>query len=361
MWEDDWPVRASRSAAILCSGTLDLPEGLWPRKPFQLIKGGRKTEAACALGTVPVFASVCALFLPKFLSCLDAESCPLPPRSILASGAGDDSANWLPRHPLKYCYLAGTALSRPRPKPVAAPPTHLTRRNPNLAQPAALRQPHPQPSPGIGTRTGPGTPQTSHNPAAEPAPFVEARRGEASSNSEQGGPTLHCFASSLPRPQHRTPFALPSSAPSSSKPTSASLHSCTALHCTALHCVLCIRDGRVPSSTVLVAGRRHQPRSRREIPCLRKRRASTTVLPLSATRLLFLLPAAARLTCASHTRIAYRYRLHAPRRIAFAMATSTTPPTVDAPDEPQSEGSKLRTFLGILKKYVDPRVAAPSV
>ncbi|KAL3951896.1 hypothetical protein ACCO45_013613 [Purpureocillium lilacinum] len=34
------------------------------------------------------------------------------------------------------------------------------------------------------------------------------------------------------------------------------------------------------------------------------------------------------------------------------MATSTTPPTVDAPDEPQSEGSKLRTFLGILKKFI---------
>lgn len=30
--------------------------------------------------------------------------------------------------------------------------------------------------------------------------------------------------------------------------------------------------------------------------------------------------------------------------------SSSTPPTVTTPDEPQNEGSKLRTFLGILKK-----------
>ncbi|KAM4056617.1 oxysterol-binding protein [Hirsutella rhossiliensis] len=35
------------------------------------------------------------------------------------------------------------------------------------------------------------------------------------------------------------------------------------------------------------------------------------------------------------------------------MASSTpAPPTADAPDEPQSDGSKLRTFLGILKKFI---------
>lgn len=34
------------------------------------------------------------------------------------------------------------------------------------------------------------------------------------------------------------------------------------------------------------------------------------------------------------------------------MSSSTPPPTVDAPDEPQSDGSKLRTFLGILKKFI---------
>ncbi|PHH86885.1 hypothetical protein CDD83_9622 [Cordyceps sp. RAO-2017] len=33
-------------------------------------------------------------------------------------------------------------------------------------------------------------------------------------------------------------------------------------------------------------------------------------------------------------------------------SSSATPPTADAPDEPQSEGSKLRTFLGILKKFI---------
>lgn len=32
--------------------------------------------------------------------------------------------------------------------------------------------------------------------------------------------------------------------------------------------------------------------------------------------------------------------------------SSPAPPTVDTPDEPQSDGSKLRTFLGILKKFV---------
>lgn len=33
------------------------------------------------------------------------------------------------------------------------------------------------------------------------------------------------------------------------------------------------------------------------------------------------------------------------------MASSTpAPPNADAPDEPQSDGSKLKTFLGILKK-----------
>lgn len=40
---------------------------------------------------------------------------------------------------------------------------------------------------------------------------------------------------------------------------------------------------------------------------------------------------------------------------AIAMSSSTAPPTTaplaaDAPDEPQNEGSKLRTFLGILRK-----------
>ncbi|KAG6038906.1 hypothetical protein E4U41_003553 [Claviceps citrina] len=35
------------------------------------------------------------------------------------------------------------------------------------------------------------------------------------------------------------------------------------------------------------------------------------------------------------------------------MSSSAAPPAaVDAPDEPQSEGSKLRTFLGILKKFI---------
>ncbi|POR33377.1 Oxysterol-binding protein-like protein 1 [Tolypocladium paradoxum] len=34
------------------------------------------------------------------------------------------------------------------------------------------------------------------------------------------------------------------------------------------------------------------------------------------------------------------------------MSSSPAPPTADAPDEPQSEGSKLRTFLGILKKFI---------
>ncbi|KAM0475831.1 hypothetical protein ACHAPE_000160 [Trichoderma viride] len=32
--------------------------------------------------------------------------------------------------------------------------------------------------------------------------------------------------------------------------------------------------------------------------------------------------------------------------------SSSTPPTVTTPDEPQNEGSKLRTFLGILKKFI---------
>ncbi|KAG5936431.1 hypothetical protein E4U53_000240 [Claviceps sorghi] len=34
------------------------------------------------------------------------------------------------------------------------------------------------------------------------------------------------------------------------------------------------------------------------------------------------------------------------------MSSSTVPPVVDAPDETQSEGSKLRTFIGILKKFI---------
>ncbi|KAF4964668.1 hypothetical protein FSARC_7429 [Fusarium sarcochroum] len=34
------------------------------------------------------------------------------------------------------------------------------------------------------------------------------------------------------------------------------------------------------------------------------------------------------------------------------MSSSTAPPTADAPDEPQTDGSKLRTFLGILKKFI---------
>ncbi|UPK89424.1 hypothetical protein LCI18_000359 [Fusarium solani-melongenae] len=34
------------------------------------------------------------------------------------------------------------------------------------------------------------------------------------------------------------------------------------------------------------------------------------------------------------------------------MSSSTPPPTADTPDEPQSDGSKLRTFLGILKKFI---------
>ncbi|VZH87968.1 unnamed protein product [Fusarium fujikuroi] len=34
------------------------------------------------------------------------------------------------------------------------------------------------------------------------------------------------------------------------------------------------------------------------------------------------------------------------------MSSSTPPPTVDAPDETQSDTSKLRTFLGILKKFI---------
>ncbi|RFN45677.1 hypothetical protein FIE12Z_10052 [Fusarium flagelliforme] len=34
------------------------------------------------------------------------------------------------------------------------------------------------------------------------------------------------------------------------------------------------------------------------------------------------------------------------------MSSSTPPPTVDAPDEQQSDTSKLRTFLGILKKFI---------
>lgn len=32
------------------------------------------------------------------------------------------------------------------------------------------------------------------------------------------------------------------------------------------------------------------------------------------------------------------------------LSSSAPPPTVDAPDENQSDGSKLRTFLGILRK-----------
>ncbi|KAK3179997.1 hypothetical protein K4F52_008651 [Lecanicillium sp. MT-2017a] len=34
------------------------------------------------------------------------------------------------------------------------------------------------------------------------------------------------------------------------------------------------------------------------------------------------------------------------------VSSSAPPPTVDAPDENQSDGSKLRTFLGILKKFI---------
>ncbi|KAG6000149.1 hypothetical protein E4U21_005764 [Claviceps maximensis] len=34
------------------------------------------------------------------------------------------------------------------------------------------------------------------------------------------------------------------------------------------------------------------------------------------------------------------------------MSSSTVPPVADAPDEPQSDGSKLRTFIGILKKFI---------
>ncbi|KAG5965783.1 hypothetical protein E4U58_002729 [Claviceps cyperi] len=34
------------------------------------------------------------------------------------------------------------------------------------------------------------------------------------------------------------------------------------------------------------------------------------------------------------------------------MSSSTAAPTLDAPDEPQTEGSKLRTFLGILKNFI---------
>ncbi|KAM6537018.1 hypothetical protein FALCPG4_002979 [Fusarium falciforme] len=34
------------------------------------------------------------------------------------------------------------------------------------------------------------------------------------------------------------------------------------------------------------------------------------------------------------------------------MSSSAPPPTADTPDEPQSDGSKLRTFLGILKKFI---------
>ncbi|KJZ77158.1 hypothetical protein HIM_03479 [Hirsutella minnesotensis 3608] len=36
----------------------------------------------------------------------------------------------------------------------------------------------------------------------------------------------------------------------------------------------------------------------------------------------------------------------------MAASTTTPPPTVDAPDETQSDGSKLKTFLGILKKFI---------
>ncbi|KAG6103056.1 hypothetical protein E4U14_006460 [Claviceps sp. LM454 group G7] len=34
------------------------------------------------------------------------------------------------------------------------------------------------------------------------------------------------------------------------------------------------------------------------------------------------------------------------------MSSSTAAPTLDAPDEPQTDGSKLRTFLGILKNFI---------
>lgn len=34
------------------------------------------------------------------------------------------------------------------------------------------------------------------------------------------------------------------------------------------------------------------------------------------------------------------------------MSSSTVPPTADAPEGPQSDGSKLRTFLGILKRFI---------
>lgn len=122
MWEDDWPVRASRSAAILCSGTLDLPEGPWPRKPFQLIKrGGRRRRhvplepfLSSPLSARCFFQSFYPVLTPSRVRCRRAASWHLALVTTVPTGCPDipsSTATW----PAQRGPTPGRSRSLPRP------------------------------------------------------------------------------------------------------------------------------------------------------------------------------------------------------------------------------------------------------